>query len=232
MVSLIYNPQWFYGKDILIDAVSIIVLGLIASFSVRYYKLERKNKNYLYLSVSFLLIAFSFIFKIIANFTIYYHVFETKTIGLYTITYQTVTASGILFFAGYLIYRLLSVLGLYLLYSIYQKNQPKSNIFLIVFFILISTYSSQSAYYIFHLTSFVFLSLLTIQYYSNYKKNKQLTSKLLANSFAVIAASQIFFMFAGFNTNLYVVAEIIQLVGYLILLETFIKVQRNAKKKR
>ena len=231
MVNFVFTPQWFYGKDIIIDIVSIFVLSLIAFFSIKYYRIERKNKNYLYLAVSFLLIAFSFVFKILTNFTIYYHVLETKTVGLYTIIYHTVAVSDLLFFLGYLLYRLLILIGLYILYSIYQKNQPKSNIFLIVFFILISTYFSQSMYYIFHLTSLVFLSLITMQFYNNHMKNKQLTAKLLTSSFAIIAASQIFFMFAGIKEVLYVIAEIVQLFGYLVLLMTFIKVLRNAKKK-
>ncbi len=231
MVNFVFTPQWFYGKDIIIDIVSIFVLSLIAFFSIKYYRIERKNKNYLNLAVSFLLIAFSFVFKILTNFTIYYHVLETKTVGLYTIIYHTVAVSDMLFFLGYLLYRLLILIGLYILYSIYQKNQPKSNIFLIVFFILISTYFSQSAYYIFHLTSFVFLSMITMQYYSNHKKNKQLTAKLLTSSFTIIGISQVFFMFAGIKEVLYVIAEIVQLFGYLVLLMTFIKVLRNAKKK-
>ena len=228
MIQLV---QWFYGKDLVIDIVSALVLLLIALFSLRYYKIERKNKNYLYLAISFLLIAVSFFFKILANFTIYYHVFETKYFGLYSITYHSVKTSDILFILGYLIYRLLTLLGLYILYSMYQKNQSKSNIFLIIFFILVSTYFSQSAYYIFHLTALLLLACIALQYYTNYKKNRQFTSRLLASSFVIIGISQIVFIFVNLNQNLYVVAEIIQLLGYLILLTTFVKVLRNAKKK-
>ena len=232
MIQVAYTPQWFYGKDLAIDVVSAFVLLLIAFFSLRYYRIEKKNKNYLYLAVSFLLIAVSFFFKILTNFTIYYKIFETKYFGLFTLTYQSVKTNDILFILGYLVYRLLFLLGLYILYSIYQKNQPKSNIFLIAFFILISTYFSQSAYYIFHLTALVLLSLITMQYYANYKKNGQFTAKLLTGSFAIIGMSQIFFIFVIFNQVIYVIAELIQLLGYLFLLTTFFKVLRNVKKKR
>ena len=228
---MIQISQWFYGEDLIIDLVSAFVLLLIALFSLRYYKVERKNKNYIYLAISFLLIAVSFFFKILANFTVYYKFFEVRNIGLLTLTFLHVKTSDILFIFGYLIYRLLHLLGLYILYLIYQKNQSKYNIFLMVFFIMISTYSSESAYYIFHLTALVLLSLITIQYYENYKKNKLFNSKMLTNSFAIIGLSQILFIFVQLNKEFYVAAEIIQLVGYLILLTTFVKVLWNAKKK-
>ena len=228
---MIQISQWFYGEDLIIDLVSAFVLLLIALFSLRYYKVERKNKNYIYLAISFLLIAVSFFFKILANFTVYYKFFEVRNIGLLTLTFLHVKTSDILFIFGYLIYRLLHLLGLYILCLIYQKNQSKYNIFLMVFFIMISTYSSESAYYIFHLTALVLLSLITIQYYENYKKNKLFNSKMLTNSFAIIGLSQILFIFVQLNKEFYVAAEIIQLVGYLILLTTFVKVLWNAKKK-
>ena len=231
MVQLAYTPVWFYGKDLYIDTVGLFVLSLIAFFSLRYYKLDKKNKNYIYLASSFFLIALSFFFKILTNFTIYYKVLETKTFGLFTITYHGIKTSNILFFVGFLAYRLLTLVGLYILYSIYQKRQSKSNIFLIIFFILISTYFSQSAYYIFHLTALIFLALIISQYRNNYKKNRQFTARLLATSFGIIAISQVFFVFASIDNFLYVIAEIIQLFGYLILLTTFVKVLRNAKKK-
>ena len=231
MVQLAYTPVWFYGKDLYIDTVGLLVLSLIAFFSLRYYKLDKKNKNYIYLASSFFLIALSFFFKILTNFTIYYKVLETKTFGLFTITYHGIKTSNILFFVGFLAYRLLTLVGLYILYSIYQKRQSKSNIFLIIFFIIISTYFSQSAYYIFHLTALIFLALIISQYRNNYKKNRQFTARLLATSFTIIAVSQVFFVFIEINNFLYVIAEIIQLFGYLFLLTTFFKVLRNVKKK-
>ena len=232
MIQVVYTPQWFYGKDILIDIVSIFVLSLIAFFSVRYYKVDKKNKNYLYLALSFFLISLSFLFRILTNFTIYYKVLETKQIGLLTFTYHAVKLTNILFFVGFFLYRLLTLLGLYMLYSIYQKNQPKSNIFIVTYLILISTCFSQSAYYIFHATALMLLLFVTAQYYKNYTRNKDFTAKSLVSSFALITISQIFFMFVEVNTLLYVIAEFIQLFGYGILLFTFIKVLQNAKKKK
>ncbi|MEK6947119.1 MAG: hypothetical protein AABX32_05935 [Nanoarchaeota archaeon] len=231
MIQVVYTPQWFYSKDLLIDAISALVLLLIASFSVMYYKLNKKNKNYLYLAGSFFLIALSFLFKILTNFTIYYKVFVTRHLGDFILTYPTVQVSNVLFFVGFLLYRLLTLLGLYMLYSVYQKNQSKSNIFLMVLFIIILTYFSELEYFIFHIIALALLVLITLQYYNTYKKNKQSASKFVTASFAIIGVSQIFSIFIFYDNVYYVVAELIQLVGYLILLMTFIRVLRDAKKK-
>jgi len=170
-------------------------------------------------------------FKIITNFTIYYHVLETRRIGFMTFTYNAVNSSHILFFVGFLMYRLLMLFGLYMLYSIYLKQQ-KSNIFLISYLIIISTYFSSSTYYLFHITSLFFLVIITYRYLKNYKKNRDSTTKLLAYSFGMITLSQVVFVFVAINTFLYVIAELIQLASYISLLITFIMVLRHGKKKK
>lgn len=230
-IDLLYSPQWFFGKDILIDIVSVIVLFLIGYFGIKYYKLNKKNKNYLVLASSFFMLAVSFLFKILTNFTIYYHTIETRTLGALTLTYHAVKSSNLFFIIGFLMYRILTLLGLYLLYSIYQK-QTKPNIFLVVYLLLIVTYFSSSAFYIFHLTSFILLLFITSQYIKNYKNNKIETTRSLAYSFGIITISQVLFILVRFNLFLYVIGESLQLVGYIWLLFTFISVLKHGKKKR
>ena len=83
----------------------------------------------------------------------------------------------------------------------------------------------------FHFLSFILLLLITYTYYKEYKKQKSPTTRLLAYSFAIITLSQLFFMFINLFDELYVIAEIVQLVGYIGLLITFIKVLRYGRKK-
>jgi len=230
MIELIYSPNWFYGKDIIIDIISIFVLSLIAYFSIKYYKIS-KNKQYLFFAGSFISIALSFLFKVVTNFTLYFNIINIKHLGLITMTYNTIKSSNILSDIGFLLYRLLMLVGLFMLYSTYSKNKKINNI-LILYFIFVLAYFSKSAYYVFHITALIFLFLITWQYWKNYQKSKIITTKLLIYSFCLITLSQIIFIFIGLHTTFYVIAEIIQLLGYLILLLTFIKVLKNGKKKR
>ncbi|MBI2559184.1 hypothetical protein HYW20_07730 [Candidatus Woesearchaeota archaeon] len=229
MVQVIYSPKWFYGGDIIIDLVSIFVLLSIALFSLRSYKI-RKNRNYIYLAVSFIVLAGSFLFRILTNFTVYYNILETRDLGFVNLTYQTIKASDALFIVGFFVYRLLNLLGLYMLYSIYNK-QPKSNIFLIVYLIFVSTTFNKLTYHVFHLTSFTLLALITRQYFKNYSKNRKKVTKFIGYSFGVVASSEIFFELVTVTTRFYVVAEIVQLIGYTLLLGAFFMVLRYGREK-
>ncbi|MEK6983127.1 MAG: hypothetical protein AABX33_01010 [Nanoarchaeota archaeon] len=228
MVKLIYSPQWFYGKDILIDIISIFVLLLIALFSLKYYRIK-KNRNYLYLASSFILLASSFLFKILMNLNIYYKFIETKQFGLVTAVYQNMKQSHSLFFTSFLLYYLLTLFGVYALYSTYQK-QSMPNHLLLIYLIFISTYLTYPHYYLFHLTLLILLGLVAYTYSRRYINKKHFSTKLVAYSFWAITISQIFYISIDLNNNLYIIGELIQLVGYSSLLIAFIMVLRYGRK--
>jgi len=111
-----------------------------------------------------------------------------------------------------------------------HSKQPKSNVFIIFYLLIVLTYFSQSAYYIFYITSFLLLIFISSSYFLNSKKTKHYTAKLLAFSFAIITASQLVFIFVKINPILYVIAQLIQLVGYVLMLITFTLVLKHGQK--
>lgn len=232
MIQVVYSPQWFFGKDILIDIVSVIVLGLIAFTSFKFYKMNKSNKKYFYTGTSFVILAAAFAFKILTNFTVYYIAPHTRQIGYVTLTYQTIHSSDILFYIGSLAFRLLTLFGLYMLYSVYHEKQSKSTIFIISYLLIMVVFLGEAAYYTFHLTAFILLSIITWQYFNNYKENKHNCTRLLAISFLIITISHLLCMFISLSALFYVIAELIQFVGYIMLLVTFVKVISVGKKKR
>jgi hypothetical protein len=62
-------------------------------------------------------------------------------------------------------------------------------------------------------------------------KNKTIPSFLLLASFAIITLSQVGFIFIRLSDIFYPVSEVIQLIGYIGLLVTFIMVLKSGKKK-
>jgi len=214
-----------------LNFIGVTVLSLIAYFSLRYYFLNKKNKKHLFFALSFFVMALSFFFKIITNFTLYSRAVRITHIGFLTLTYSSVHASGILFYVGFLIHRILMLTGLFILYLIYSRNSKSGNV-LIFYLILLSTYFSKSAYYVFHLTALMFLLIITLQYVIVYRAVKRNANKWLLFSFGLITLSQIIFVFVKLNSFYYVLAETVQLLGYLALLITFIKVLFYGKKKR
>lgn len=228
MVKLIYSPQWFYGKDVIIDIVSICVLLLIAFFSINYYRIK-KNRNYLYFALSFIILASSFLIKILMNINIYYKIIETKQLGIITVVYQSVKSSGGLFYTSFALYWFLTTLGFYILYSTYQKQSMQS-FFLGTYLLFISTYFAYPDYRAFYLTSLVILILITINHSRKYIKKRHFTTKLAALSFGIMAMSQIFFILVDAANRFYVIGEVIQLIGYISLLITFIMVLKHGRK--
>jgi len=232
MINILFSPRWFYGKDIMIDAVSVIVLAFISYITFRYYKINKNKKQHLSFSIATGLLALSFIFKIITNFTLYTFELHTKNFGLLTFTYQTVEASNTLFLVGTLLYRFLTLIGFYLLFSTYYNEKQKPVFLIMSYFIFVATYFASQAYYVFHLSAFLFLLFIVKKYFDNYKKTRDKPAKLIFASFIIILISHAIFIFVELEHLLYVVAEITQLLGYTMLLISFITVLRYGKKKK
>ena len=93
------------------------------------------------------------------------------------------------------------------------------------------TYFTLSEYHVFHLTTLILLLFLIKKYYDNYLKTKDKPAGLIFWSFLTIALSQLIFIFIGINNTFYVVAESVQLFGYLLLVISFIMVRKYGKKK-
>jgi hypothetical protein len=102
----------------------------------------------------------------------------------------------------------------------------------IAYLLIVSTYFTNSAYFMFHITALILLSFISYTFYRNCRKNKQKTSMLLFFGFLVITVSHLMSTFVIINPWIYVAAEITQLAGYLMLLIMFIMVLRHAKKKK
>jgi hypothetical protein len=231
MFEMVYSPAWFYGKDMIIDACSILVLFFIGFFSLKFYKINSSKKTYLWLGLSFFMISLSFIFKILTNFRIYYDVDVTRRVGDMLYSYDLVKYTDILFYIGTLAHRVLMLLGLYSLYSIYHEHSKSEAVFTAYLLIIISIFTSGN-YYIFHITSLILMVMIAWRYLQNYRKNKSESARLLATSFGVLTVSHVLFCFIELSQLLYVVAELVQLVGYIFLLITFIRVLKDGKKKK
>jgi hypothetical protein len=226
-----FAPDWFASMDIFIHGFTVLVLLLIAAFSLRFYFLKKQeNKNYLFFSASFILLAISFLWKIVTDITVIYEIVKVKQVGILDITFKTIYTEKVLFVAGHLAHYLFLLLGLYILYVVLNRKSTMNHLF-ILYFIIITTIFSTFSYFLFHLTAFVMLLGIAYRYYWIYRSNKRKSTKLLFTSFCVLALSQVLFMPVRLYVNIYIVAQITQLIGFLILLIAFIVVMYNGKKK-
>ncbi|MBU0930001.1 MAG: hypothetical protein KJ623_02930 [Nanoarchaeota archaeon] len=236
MIDIVFSPKWFNGIDSVFEGISVIVLILIASYSLKLYKFN-KNKNFKDFSIAFFVLAAAFLFKILTNITVYYNVFETYNLGNLIFTISSIKASSIFYNGGYFFFRLLTLFGLYLFITIIDKKETNS--MFMIYFIAITTVFSTWAYYIFQLTALLFSGYITYIYFKSYRQRVcDLCDKRVNNikypfiAFLTISISNALFIFIKLNTYIYVVAEYIQLIGYIILLYTFIRVLKYGTKKK
>lgn len=236
MIDIAFNPKWFNGVDVVFECISVVVLILIAAYSLKLYKFN-KNKNFKDFAIAFFIIGAAFLAKILTNITVYYNVLETFDIGLLSFTISSYKSSSIFYNMGYFFYRLLILVGLYLFITIIDKRETNS--LFMIYFIAVTTIFSTWNYYIFHATAFLFAGYIAYIYFKSYKQKVcELCDKRVNNikypllAFLVITLSNAIFIFSRINGYIYVIGEYIQLIGYIILLYAFIRVIKYGTKKK
>ena len=230
--SYVFSPKWFYGFDSIIELIATIVSILLVYYSYRCFKLTKENK-YLYFSTAFFSLTLAFIAKIIGTLAIYKPTITRSAIGSSIHqTFRTLTPIGInaIAFVIYIFFILLGFMMLFLIVSrlTWKKNQRV--IALLLYFIFLATWISIIHYQLFYLTSFVLLMLITYSYYKNYIEIKSEKARFVLFAFSILLISQAFFVFAIYSGIIYVLAELIQLLGFIYLLIPFILIFKKKPK--
>ncbi|MBW3010898.1 hypothetical protein KY326_01625 [Candidatus Woesearchaeota archaeon] len=227
MLRFLFSPEWFYNIDSIFEFVTVIVAILVAVYSYKCFRLSRDQK-YKWFSLSFAGIAAGFLAKIMTNFTLYHEVVKTKAVGLLVLTSRYVQRDIFFLSTTTFFYHLLILLGLLGLYlCIYKSYKQKQDIFILLFLAFISTVGSHYRYQVFHITAAVLLFFIFRHFYKNYLKKMTKNTLLVALAFCLLLISQILFTFIGLDPQLYVIGEVIQLVGFVLLLATYIIVLKK-----
>ena len=230
MLGIVYSPQWFYGIDILFESINVIAAILIAFFSYRIYRFT-KEKKYFYFGMSFVGIALSFISKILTNFQFYYNFLRQSNIVDSLLVTVTAHKSLNIFLSAYFFHRLFMLLALTGIFFVVCKYDKKL-LFIFAYLIAIITAFSTSEYFIFHVTTSIMLGYIFCQYYYNYKHHPTKNTFLVAFSFFLILISQIIFINIIIGVENYALAQVIQFIGYIILLYAYIRISKNDTKNK
>ena len=227
----VFSPKWFYGFDSIIELIAAIVSVLLIYYSYKCFKLTKENK-YLYFSAAFLSLTFSFIAKIIATLAIYRPAIRRSALGSsINQAFAELTPSYInaIAFTAHIFFMLLGFMILFLIISrLTWKNQRV--VALLVYFVFIATWISFIHCQMLYLTSFALLLLITYSYYGNYKVVRSEKSKFVVIAFGILLVSQAFFVFAVYSGIIYVLAELLQLLGFIYLLIPFILIFKKKPK--
>lgn len=229
-MGIVPTPDWFLGKDVLIETFSFIVLLIFTVLALKYYKLN-KNRNIFYLGLGFGLIALAQLATIFTKLVLYYDIGPSQAIGQAIITSQIVSSVDIFYYTGFLFHRFLTLAGLYIIYRLPRERKSIGDYALVIYFILISALLSREFFYLFHLTAIVILVLIVENYYRIYKRNKFINTKILMTAFGILALSQLIFILPGIEI-MFVLGNMVELISYTILLALIIRIWKYGKKKK
>jgi len=225
MVDFLCGPNWFYGIDIIIEVISLIVAGLIAFFSYKAFKITKERK-YFFFALAFFLIAISFVSKMY-GLIIACTGLAKASFGYFTAVTQKMTLIQFIYSMGYFLQRFIFLVGLLALTSLCLKIRNRKTIFMLVFFVFIATWFSNQSYLIFHIIAAFLLIYISLYFYVNYLRKRTFNARLVPMSFFLLLISQLIFIFVIRDLNLYVVGNIFQLAGFVVLLFTYILVLKK-----
>lgn len=218
MILLLNGPYWFRGIDALFGLIYILVTLLIAAMSYKAYKVTEDPK-YSSFSIAFGLMSFAFLIYALTDLALTTHVSNMFNEALNAFDFAFLLHMLVIFAA----YTLLLVVTL--------KIQQKKVIVLLFSLMFLFTLFSYQYYLKFHIISFLLLFFLGHQFYTNYLEKRNKNARLVFVSFYLLACAQVFFLVMIYQQLFYVVADILQLMGFALLFYVFMRVVQHGRTK-
>jgi hypothetical protein len=228
MYRLFSTPVWFNGVDIIVEVISMLIALIIAGYSWRIYRMNKENK-FSYFSLAFIFVAIGFLAKSFTSSLLYFTpVRDIAADVLRPIAGQSLSLSH-LYYRGAFFIQMISTLGAWLLiFFISQKSRARlrkfyevAQIALFVYLVLLISIVANFRYFVFYLTSAVLLGLIVLNYYKNYLNTRNKKAFRVMLSFLFILAGNMAFIFIFVIPSLYVLGQILMLLGFLLLLHTY-----------
>jgi hypothetical protein len=229
-MKIVLTPDWFLGFDVLIEVFSFIVLAIFSALSIQSYRLNKEKRNFLYLGMGFVLIAFAQLATILTKVVLYYDFDVIQEIGNAIITSNLISSVDIFYYIGFFFYRFLMLAGLYVIYRLNYEKTSLEDYFLFAYFIFLSAILSTGIYYLYYLTTLILLLLIMRNYHRIYKENHFFNTKLLLVAFGILAFSQLLFIFP--NEIPQAAGNIAELISYVTFLFIAVKIWNDGKKKK
>jgi len=229
-MKIVLTPDWFLGRDVLIDIFSFLVLAVFFYFCYRYYSISKK-KNFFYLGLGFALIALAQLATILTKLILYYDTTVTQQIGMYIVTYNVVKSVDIFYYLGFAFQKFLTLLGFYIIYKLPMKKIVPEDSLLAVYFLILSAIVSYQIFFLYHLTILLLLALIIWNYSKIYKENKNKNTLTLIIAFSLLALAHLTLTCSHFQ-DIYVLGNLIELISYGILLWLIVKLTKDGTTKQ
>lgn len=222
MASLYLIPHWFFGVGVALEIVFGLIAATIALYSLHIYRLSFQRECKL-LGLGFTAIALSyFVWSFINLFII-----SRLNDGTFALNLEQLSLWGM---SGVYVHILLLTLGLATLaYMTLKANGYRSYLLFASLPLLVVIFSYDKAAAFYFVSSFLALYVV-IHYALEFYRTRRDTVFLLLLAFLFILAGNVSFTFAAVRQVHYVVGHALELVGYLLVMASFIISLRRAQK--
>jgi hypothetical protein len=211
------SPVWFFGYEITIDVVSVIIALAVSISAFRIYHLTGQRQLKLF-GIGFILLAVSYLLQfIIAELILleYTEVIEGQLIS-----------RGLLGFSmlGIILYLAFFIAGLITL-AYMTFNIKSSKAYLMMLFLSgIAVFLSYDHVVVFFLISTAALMFLIYHYTVHFLKTRHLTNFLVLVAFIFFLAGSINYVLVPFQLDCFVVGNLFELFGMVLILVNLILV--------
>ncbi len=205
------GPKWFFGIDSIFELVGTIILFMVFFMSYKAYKLSHMQR-YKYYSIAFFGLALGHLARTISNFAIHQEWFALEQLGR-------------VFLLGYGAHIIFTLAALVLLVSFAFEVKQKKSFCILLLLVLAMIFVSSSFYLAFYWAALVMFGFVTWYLFSNARKKKAVSPKLVALAFLFITLTQGLFLASSAVPDLYMGAHISQIIGFLVLFIALVKVK-------
>lgn len=231
-VEYVCSPKYFHTGDLIFDIFNTIILILISFFAFYAYDCIRNNtgicnKRYILIGSSFILLALSFAVKAFAD----YH-FLVGDSAITTVVLSNMTFQSMCVFGGFIGYRILTIAALLLLYVLAVKDKHRVATMTVASLVLLNTVLFINDFIVFYSVSAILFFFIGLSYCKDLRGIEHTNQKLISLSFIIIAISYLLFALLQISDHLYAIAKIIRLIGFVLLLVSFMRVFYHGKKKK
>lgn len=209
-----FAPTWFFGYDIALELIFAIVSLVVSIFAFKIYKATDQKPVKLF-GTSFLFISLSYFMQSLFNFLIISKLNEQVCV---IVKMQSVYLFDTI---GMFTHMIFMIVGLVILTYMSFKSEKKSLLMLLLVISLLSIFLSRNKLYMFFLFSSIYLIFIAWHFISNYLRNKQKKTLLIAIAFLFILFGNIHFLFSVSHQLMYAIGHILELLAYLLILWNF-----------
>lgn len=218
VTGIITGPNWFFGIDSVLEAISMLICLSIFIFSFKIYRLTKERRQ-LYFSSAFALLTLAFLVRSVTNLVIHF-----RTVSDWGMKHlpEIIVAKSILsvpkiFLIGYGAHIAFTLISLALLAVLCLKVEDKKPYFLMLLVMFVLVYFSGSYFTSFYTLSLILLFFISYQYCQNWRLKKTATTFITFISFSFLTLTSIAFLMQKLFGVFYVVAHILQFIGFLAM---------------